>query len=432
MLVAAIALNAMVIAMLGWAWIRQRHLFLLPSTWVLSLSALFFMLPALLFVDEIADLSPYTWTAMGYCTAFVGSGLLLNMVLPPPAWAAERAWTGRGRTSPRDARRAGAYLAAILALLGLLTLWYLAYVPIESTGLYGLLVDPEHSAQLREESLKLLDSVAVKYAYLVGFSCLSPLAFALWLERSASIAPGKRFVLGLAVFAFLAFYLLLTGARVGLVNLAAVGLLYAVVANRLRIGWKSLVVALVIIWLVPTVLSILREQGRSEASVLEYALAIGDRIFLVPLLISGWYVEWAETHGYAGLAAALGIGPAAEWTSAIALEFLGRRDDITIESVSAPSSFFFANYLYFGWLGLLPSLLALKVIDLPVAFLGRLPDTLARPLLATLLYFSLVYVRAAFGVTFLSHGYLLLILIVCFAAAGGRASGATATPRLAT
>jgi hypothetical protein len=422
MLVAAIALNGLVIAMLGWAWIRQRHLFLLPSTWVLSLSAAFFMLPALLFVDEIANMSPYTWTAMGYCTAFVGSGLLLNMVLPPPAWAATRPWTGRGRTSPLDAGRAGAYLAAILALLALITLWYLAYVPIDSTGLYGLLVDPEHSAQLREESLKLLDNVALQYAYLVGFSCLSPLAFALWLERSASVRPGRRFVLGFAVLVFLAFYLLLTGARVGLVNLAAVGLLYAVVANRLRIGWTSLVFALAIAWLVPIVLSIMREQGRNEANVFEYAIAIGDRIFLIPLLISGWYVEWAETHGYAGLAAALGVGPASEWTNAIALEFLGRRDDITIESVSAPTSFFFANYLYFGWLGLLPSLVALKIIDLPVALLGRLPDALARPLLATLLFFSLVYVRAAFGVTLLSHGYLLLILIVAFAAAGRRAN----------
>jgi hypothetical protein len=426
MLIAAIALNALVIAMLGWAWLRQRQLFLLPSTWVLLLSALFYMLPALLFVDQIADLSPYTWTAMGYCTVFVGSGLLLNMVLPTPAWA-DRQWTVRGRTSPRDARRVGAYLAAILALLALVTLWYLAYVPIASTGLYGLLVDPEHSGQLREESLKLLDSVALRYGYLVGFSCLSPLAFALWLERSASITRGKQFVLGSAVFAFLAFYLLLTGARVGLVNLAAVGLLYTVVANRLRIGWKSLAVALLVIWLVPVVLSILREQGRNEANVFQYATAVGDRIFLIPLLISGWYVEWAETHGHAGLAAALGIGPAAEWSSAIALEFLGRRNDITIESVTAPSSFFFANYLYFGWLGLLPSIVALKIIDLPVALLGRLPDSLARPLLATLLYFSLIYVRAAFGVTLLSHGYLLLTLIVAFASAGRRATGEPAT-----
>jgi hypothetical protein len=263
--------------------------------------------------------------------------------------------------------------------------------------------------------LKLLDSPALQYVYLIGFSCLSPLAFTLLLERIAFMGAVRGSVLAAAVLVFLSFYLLLTGARVGLVNLAAAGLIYALLANRLRIGWKSLIAAAAVIWLVPIGLSALREQGRNEAGLLEYVIAIGDRIFLLPLLISGWFVEFAETRGYAGLAAALGIGPQSDWTNEIAMEFLGRKDDITIETVTTPTSFFFANYLYFGWFGLLPSLLALKLMDVPVRYIGQLPDVLKRPFLATAIFFSVIFVRAGFGVTLITHGYLVLVGWILFA-----------------
>lgn len=414
MIISSIALNVFVLAMLGWVWLRQRHVFLMPSTWVLLLSALFYMLPALVFIDEISELSPFTWTATIYCTAFVGTGLLINVASPAPALS-RRPWSGRAEAGHREQRRVGRHLAAVLAILAVITLWYLTQVPLSSTGLFGLLLDPENYAQMREESLKLIDSVALQYAYLIGFSCLSPLAFALLLERVAALGIVRGLVLATAVMVFLSFYLLLTGARVGLINLAVVGLFYALLTNRMRIGWKTLALAVVVAWLAPVALSMIRERGRTDAGVLEFVVAIGDRIFLLPLLISGWFVEFAETRGHSGLAGALGLGQQTDWTNEIALEFLGRREDVTIETVAAPSSFFFTNYLYFGWLGLLPSVIALKLMDWPVRYLSKLPDALMRPLAATILYFSVIFVRAGFGVTLVSHGYVVLVLIVLLA-----------------
>jgi hypothetical protein len=101
----------------------------------------------------------------------------------------------------------------------------------------------------------------------------------------------------------------------------------------------------------------------------------------------------------------MGLGENINWSNLIALEYLGRKEELTIDTVTTPTSFFFSNYLYFGWAGLFPSLLALRIIDLPMGQLRRIDPHLRLPLAATLLFYSVVFVQSG-----LSHGYLLLIL----------------------
>ena len=110
--------------------------------------------------------------------------------------------------------------------------------------------------------------------------------------------------------------------------------------------------------------------------------------------------------------AAMGIGQTVDWTNLIALEYLGRKDSVTIESVTTPTAFIFSNYLYFGWMGLLPSVLALKFIDLPVSRIRLLPRGVRLPFIATLMFFSVIFVQSGFGVTLTSHGYLLLMMLI--------------------
>jgi len=242
------------------------------------------------------------------------------------------------------------------------------------------------------------------------------------LARARYVHGAHRWLLLAGVPLFLAFYLLITGARVGLVNLVVVASLFLLVRNRLQVRLKALLIGLVIAFAIPIVMSMLREQGRNEATLFEYIEAIGERVFLLPLLISGWFVEYADTRGPAGLLAAIGLGEKINWSNLIALEFLERREAVTVESVTTPTAFFFSNYLYFGWLGLLPSLVALRFIDLPVGQLRRLARPLRLPLVATLMFFSVIFVQSGFGVTLATHGYLLLMLLVLWAARTRRLS----------
>lgn len=411
MLSLAALLSVVPLLLFAWAWNQRRAIFLLPSTWVMLLSTLIYVVPAVLFFEDIEDLSPYAVTALTYCSIFVTCGLLVNLAFGrPPSIALllvdRRTLRGAERHAVSRALR------MVLFALACITLWYLMNVPLRSTGLYGVIFDPENAAQLREESLKLLDIHALQYLYLVGFSALSPLAFTLLLVRGSEMRGARRWALILSVGSFLVFYLLLTGARVGLVNLALAGVLFAFLRNRMRLGLKPVLAGVLILLSVPMLLSFLREQGRNEATVLEYAEAIGERIFLLPLLISGWFVEYAQTHGAVGLDAAIGLGPNVDWSNVIALEFLGRKEAVTIETVTTPTAFFFSNYLYFGWFALLPSLIALQLIDLPMRRLHRVARPLRLPFAATMLFFSVIFVQSGFGVTLISHGYMLLILLV--------------------
>lgn len=419
MLTAAAFTSIAALLLFVWVWFRRRRLFLLPSTWTLLLSLLIYVVPAVVFFSEIEDLSPYATTALTYCTTIILLGLVTNAAMARPP-APSTILVQRSALTPRERLLLGRSLRIILCLLGLIILWYLLKVPLRSTGLYGVLFDPQNAAQLREESLKLLDSRALQYAYLIGFSTLSPLAFTLLLSRIAELQGLRRWKLFVPVAFFLAGYLLLTGARVGLVNLAVAGVLFAFVRNGLRIGLKPILGAVLILLSVPMLLSFLREQGRNEATMLEYAAAIGERIFLLPLLISGWFVEYAQTNGPVGFPAALGLGESTDWSNVIALEFLGRKEAVTIETVTTPTAFFFSNFLYFGWFGVVPSLIALQLIDLPVRFVRRLPRPLRLPLTSTMLYFAVIFVQSGFGVTFVSHGYLLLILLVMLWSAPAR------------
>lgn len=403
----------LVLVLVVLTWMRRRSAFLYPSTWILLLSTLLYLLPALVFSQELAELSPFALTAVRYCAVFTFVGLTFQYLRRPPDVDAALVAPRSGDTSKTLVHA----LWAVLSVLGLLTTWYLSQVPLRSTGLYGVLFDPENSVQLREESLKLLASVALHYAYLVGFSLLCPLAFALMLARAAEIRGLRRAILVLLVSTLLAFYLLLSGARVGLVYLAVVGAVYAFLRSEMRLRAKAFTLAVGILFAVPMLISFLREQGRNDAaSIFGYFDAVGRRIFLLPLLISGWFVEYADNSGYLGLSAALGLERSVDWSNVIALEFLGRVDAITFQSVTTPTAYFFNNYLYFGWFGVIPSWLALYVIDFPVRWAIAGPVNLRAPLLATMIFFAVLYVQTSFGVAMVSDGYALLTLIVWFLA----------------
>lgn len=409
---------ALPLALAAWLWWRKRAVFVYPSTWILLLSTMLFLIPAFIFQDEIGDLSPYAVAALHYCTVFVAVGLIYQLFRRPPRMAHVLA-SPRGVPAPPTIRRA---LRSVLLLLGLLTAWYLSAVPLQSTGLYGVLFDPSNSVQLREESLKLLSSAALHYAYLVGFSLLCPLAFVLLLARAGEVGRLRRWILMLVVSAFLAFYLLLSGARVGVVHLAVVGAIYAFLRNGMRVQAKFVILLILILFAVPMLISFLREQGRNEATLFDYFDAVGKRIFLMPLLIAGWFVEYGDTVGHPGLNAAIGLGESVDWSNFIALQFLGRFGEVTLESVTTPTAYFFNNYLYFGWIGLVPSWLALYIIDLPVTWAAQAAMRLRVPLLATMSYFSLVCVQTGFGVTMISDGYVLLALFAWLAARWRRGS----------
>ena len=411
------------LALLGWAWRRRRDLFLRPSTWVLTLSSIIFLVPGLFFGSEVREMAPYALQAQMY------GAVLVLLALAASLWSRRLELDETLLPALQaEGAPAGAALRRVGLVLGVLTLWYLARVPLRSSGLYALLFDPDNAALAREEALKLLDARLLQYAYLIGFSALSPLAFALLLTWARELPRRRRWVALGGVTTGLAFYLLLTGARVGLFNLALVGVFHALLRNRLRLDWRWLVAGGGLAVAVPVLLSLVRERGRTEAGLLEVLEGVGERVLLIPLLIAGWFVEFAQTRGPAGLSTALGLAGQENWSNLIALEFLERKEAISIESVSTPTAFFFYNFLYFGWLGLVPSLLGLQLFDLPARWALAARPSLRLPLLAVLIYFSVQLVQTGFGAVVLTHGYAVVAGIALASAWAERGAGASPLP----
>jgi hypothetical protein len=126
-------------------------------------------------------------------------------------------------------------LVTLFCAILILASVYLAFVPLEETGLYVLFIDPEHAVSARESSLKLLDNWIPKYALTLLGNVIAPLLtvvainFVL-LNRKCAIWEKSLWVALLAVCWMLS---ALSGAKAIWSYLIVASL--AVIAWRLRL-----------------------------------------------------------------------------------------------------------------------------------------------------------------------------------------------------
>jgi hypothetical protein len=314
-------------------------------------------------------------------------------------------------------------LRAVLILVGCLlviTFWYLSYVPLSSTGLYSIVYDPLHSRQAREDSLKLINNIPLKYAYAFLRSTFAPLLAIITtlfvmqnLKRKRVIQP----LIGAITLLFILIIVSLTGAR----SPAAVVILSIIMVFFFREGMPIrlpyIIWSAVIVLSLPVLLTILRAGSDISISMFSqyFGGTIFDRIFHTPMQTGLWHVEYAQNFGYFGVA---GIPK---------LAVLFKVDPINVANIISLEHFswaagtalsntcyVFSYYSYFGELSVIFSLILLWMLDFSVVIYKMLSTSILLPALASIFVACISFVESDYTTVLLTFGFLPLLAVSIF------------------
>jgi hypothetical protein len=211
----------------------HRHLFVKPSVMILTCYHILAQWPIVLLSPFAETFLPAPWIFAGLVHGFVLLGLMISYCSFDQS--ARSIWDSLRVTSAWTAFLPRWQLATLFCAILILASIYLAFVPLEETGLYALFIDPEHAVSARESSLKLLDNWIPKYALTLLGNAIAPLLtvvainFVL-LNRKCAIWEKSLWVALLAVCWMLS---ALSGAKAMWSYLIVVSL--AVIAWRLRL-----------------------------------------------------------------------------------------------------------------------------------------------------------------------------------------------------
>lgn len=391
-------------------WLIRRPQFLRPSIVVLSLTLVTLLWPHAILGETVELYTAYGAETYAYIAMFVLGGLplisILNCCVPVSKLSFGNIQTVASLKDIAISR----YLHSRLFILVLVVSGvYLIFVPPTQTGLYAIFFDPGNSGIARENSLKLLHSSLIRYAYLITYSVIAPLTLllAVNLYLSGASITIKRL---LVEFIVICMFLSLTGARAGLAYLALSLLLLLMVRQKLKVRWVAGIVTGAIFLYLPAFLSMFREGAVGDNSSSYYVTLILDRIFLLPTIISAWFLEYADSYGFGGWnAVSRGIG---NLYNSVALAYGGRYDVIQDRNITAPTAYFIQNLYVFYWMGLIPSWIGLLLMDLPLFYIKSMVMPLKAPLYAIGMYYSLFYIQAGYGVVWITHGYLVFFAII--------------------
>lgn len=306
-------------------------------------------------------------------------------------------------------------LVLFLAIL-LITIVYLSYVPLSTTGLFAILFDPENAAISREYSLKLIDNPLLQYMFTFMASAFAPIfASICTLSLIRREQRAAKSLLDLSFLLFTMVIVSLTGARSGsaefILTVALTWFLFRGTSTSLIYAG----VALLLIAIPPTVLTLLRE-GRVvtlESFWLYLSTGIVKRVFQGPMETGLWYVHFAQITDFIGirgiekLALFFGYQPI-NMPNTIGLMYTQTR----ISSISANASYVFSYYSYFGLFAFFPSLLALWLLDTVVFFYNRIRASLIIPCITAITISSISFVSTEYTTVLISHGFLIILVVV--------------------
>ena len=391
----------------------KRYLFIKPSILLVLYTHVFLQWPVTLYSEYYESYLPDPFVFVLMIHGFTVIGLLIGShTFREPSWKAWRKMTG----SPADIRIRPSVVLALLAMLFLITAFYLRHVPFGQTGLYAIFQNPAEADVIREKSLKLLDNPPVQYAFAFMSKTLAPLLTALLTLRLEQVFRDKAFSPLLWIvpsMAWVAFSVSLTGERVALVNLLIV--IASVLLLRRGIPLRLKYIFVLIVALLPAVLiSILLEgKGVSVTHVFDYFGHVGKRAFVVPLDVCSWYAHYVQTHstfGVAGmpkLAALAGVQPI-DVQNLIGIEYV---KPVRLTSISAGAAYLFTYYSLFGAASLLVSLIGLFLVDFTVMVYGHLDRAMLLACAASLALSTLSFVQTHYTTVWITHGFGLILLI---------------------
>jgi hypothetical protein len=188
---------------------------------------------------------------------------------------------------------------------------YLLEIPFMQTGLVAIFTDSEHSAIIREKSLKLVSNTMVRYSYLFLIKFLAPycaVAMFLFIPRTVSITRKILLLLGISVVSVGA---MLPGARSMLVMIVLTMALAFFLGRKMRIRLSKLILVMIIILGIPALMSIARQgEHVSLSGMLNMMIGpIVERMFITPMKTGVEHLLYVQTHGYFGVAGVRWLAP---------------------------------------------------------------------------------------------------------------------------
>lgn len=271
-------------------------------------------------------------------------------------------------TKPETDRSDRILMWACFGICALIAARYFAAFPIQSTGLWAIMLSTGDATQAREDSLKLFDSAALKYAFSIGTTAFVPIGVSLVilrLRRLRIVSSAGTSLIALCLVAFAG----ITGARMpmGRVIISVVIAIALISHRRSKLLILPFGGALAIAMIASLTLM------RSGKSVLEVGsglvTGIANRAFVMPFETGLLSVQFASEQGFLDGAnvrpyAILTAQPYLELPSEVYMKYFYGRGGAAIESGSANTSFLFDFQAGFGiWPGWWIALMAICALD---------------------------------------------------------------------
>jgi hypothetical protein len=409
--------NGLSSLLLGLSVLRWRYLLLKPSILFLGYYQLSVMWPALSWYPSIVQLVP---NVRDYIWALHGFGFLATLVAIT-TWRRTARCLNRRMQHPSTETYGIPWLPITVlgSLLLVITACYLHNLGWRNTGLYAILSGSENTAEVREESLKLISSDLLRYGWFYATCSISYLLGYILARAAVGAALRRRYLLALmlmAAYGGILLMVMLPGARApaAMVVLTTVFAYYTATGFKMSPAKLALWVAAAL--LAPSLISLLREdQPLTLSNVAIYYFDILDRVAGRSVEDNIWLVSYVQHNGVFGssgipaLARLLHIEPVNIY-NVVGLYF--RPDGI--QSISANSAFPTVNYACFGAGALWLSLLLTFAMDGLLWLQTGLPRRWLVPSCGICAMISINFAMTLYTTVFITHG-LIFTIFTCYA-----------------
>lgn len=306
-------------------------------------------------------------------------------------------------------------IVVLLGILGVVLFLYFKEIPLNQTGLWTIIFNPVQSNEAREQSLKLIDSAAVRYGYNWYRLLIVPtLILSIWINIKSKSTVGVVLIVVVTIILLLSASL--TGERSSIVFTLFTLSIFYMLLNGVNKSIKTFVTLAAILVPFVAIVSMARSgllENPSVGSFFDHILTASNRVFVDPLNTG------VSTNLYAQENGLLGISSNRPLASITDVPFVDLPHNVAqfivpnsrIKTGSANTAFIFDFQAAFGlYVGSVISLLLLCSLDF-LLFCFRKSGGLVIVVLYGLFLRGIFSLTASSFTTSLStHGILWIVL----------------------
>lgn len=302
-----------------------------------------------------------------------------------------------------------------------ITFLYINNVSIIKTGLYAIVLDPENSDLVRENSFKLLSNSYVRYSFAILSSTIGPLIIAIYAYRLAKKNDNQITNFFIIIKSILVITVIaLPGSRAAASYVILCFFITYWYSKSMKIKLTIVIFSLVLIIMIPLLVTVIRNDELVNIQSLMFYLnnSIINRIFIINGTVASWYFDYVSINGFIGIAGVEKLSSLFEVESidihnVIGLKYIRN----ALESISAGTAFFYAYYSFFSFNGLVLSLFCIILLDyIVIIFYSRINNNFL-PVVLGCIFVSLFHIAETnFETILVTHGFIPILLISYFLA----------------